>query len=68
MIELISWLLIVSVPPITFLCFYLNIKKYLNKKQGRKRWAFFHPFWYFYHHIAMMEVGDRKFFGAWSKN
>jgi hypothetical protein len=42
----------------------LQIKK---KKQGGskldRRIAFFHPFWYFYIDLVMMQVAEKKFFG-----
>jgi len=46
LISLIIFLL--SIPPLAFLFIVmmplLNLKKKLNNR-GKKRWAFFHPFW-----------------------
>jgi bacteriorhodopsin len=42
----------------------LQIKK--RKQPGGKlsqKIAFFHPFWYFYDYLAMMQEVERKFFG-----
>ena len=38
-----------------------------RRKAGKFRVAFLHPFWYSMINAVMMEVGERKFFGAWSK-
>jgi len=41
----------------------LNFKKMLNN-EGKRRWAFFHPFWYHSDKEATMEEVAKKCYGV----
>jgi hypothetical protein len=64
---IVSTVIILLIPP--FILFYifmmplLLFKKKLNFN-GRRRWAFFHPFWYNNFNQVTMVEGVRKFYGA----
>ncbi len=45
MLDLLWWLVMFMVPPFAVAMAILNIKKKISSKEKRK-WAFFHPFWY----------------------
>ena len=64
---LISIFALVTIPPLalffTIMIPLLNFKKMLNN-EGKRRWAFFHPFWYHSDKEATMEEVAKKCYGV----
>jgi hypothetical protein len=64
---LMSIIALVTIPPLALLLAILmavlNIKKKLSSK-GKRRWAFFHPFWYHSFKEVTMEEAAKRCFGV----
>lgn len=44
MLQILWWLSMLLIPPLALAMIVLNLKKKFNHT-GKKKWAFFHPFW-----------------------
>lgn len=63
MLDLLWWLIMLIAPPFALIMLLLNLKKRISSN-GKRKWAFFHPFWYILSDKVMTEVVEKKCCGV----